>query len=60
MNISCDKLSDRVDDHASVSNSSQRTYIKSENCNMAMRKILVDETNRELCEHGTVGFSHDR
>ena len=23
---------------------------------MAMRKILVDETNRELCEHGTVGF----
>ena len=23
---------------------------------MAMRKILVDETNRELCEHGTAGF----
>lgn len=28
MNISCDKLSDRVDDHASASNSSQRTYNK--------------------------------
>ena len=23
---------------------------------MAMRKILVDDTNRELCEHGTAGF----
>ena len=28
MNISCDKLSDRIDDHASVNNSSQRTYNK--------------------------------
>ena len=28
MNISCDKLSDRIDDYASVSNSSQRTYNK--------------------------------
>lgn len=28
MNIFCDKLSDHVDDHASVSNSSQRTYNK--------------------------------
>ena len=56
MNISCDKLSDRVNDHASVSNHHSVHIIKSENCNMAMRKILVDETNRELCEHGTVGF----
>ena len=23
---------------------------------MGMRKILVDNTNRELCEHGTAGF----
>ena len=56
MNISCDKLSDRIDDHASASNHHSVHIIKSENCNMAMRKILVDETNRELCEHGTVGF----
>ena len=28
MNISCDKLSARIDDPASVSNSSQRTYNK--------------------------------
>ena len=28
MNISYDKLSDRIDDHASVSNSSQCTYNK--------------------------------
>ena len=26
---------------------------------MAMRKILVDETNRELCEHWDCRFSHD-